>query len=429
MARRSYTTTVLAAALCAGALVVGSPPAPASARADAQATTLSKTASYEALVTTSRGVSLAMWTLDALPRGAGTTLKWAVRRPGEPWTAPKVMARWPVSRFSHGQPVLTTSSGHRVTAAWLDRRRRVVVEDWSPRTGWSRPSHVSGLGHKARSVTIASDRAGQVAVSWSSLSRRHPDRKVGAMVAVRRDGAWLVRRVGSTADDNRSIGGEVALGLDDAGAVTAAWKYTTSGRGTTLASRLPASATTWETPEDFGTYDDYYTGLAVQPDGSAMINPAQHDVFTRVGSGDWTDAGPQPFLTSSLTLGSGALVTWNTPDGVDEDPDGIAGPEPLASIGYPEVSRRIRAPQVFATSSDELVLVTTRPRRVLVSVRPDGGDWSAFRTVYTSPQRLIVSSQAAMTPSGHVTALLATRAPGSHVHGPEGLDAIDFDAG
>jgi hypothetical protein len=433
MKNRSRTSVLLAVALCAGALVVGSARAQASTRAASPRTTLAKSAIHPSLVTTDGGISLAMWTLDSRPGESHwptTTLRWAVQRPGHAWTEPRTMATWRVNPYSHGLPQLATASGGRVTAAWLDRRRRVVVEDWSPRSGWSRATHLSNLAHRARAVSIASNDAGRVAVSWSQLSRRHPDRPVPAMVAVRRDGAWLVRRAGEVSPDSHSVGLPVLLGIDADGAVTAAWHHLVQGRGPSLVNRMAAAATSFETPAVFA--ESYGLGLTVQPDGAAMLNPgeATGDVFTRVDDGDWTDQGELPFETDALTTPSGALVTWNAPGGVNEDPDGIVGPQPLAGIGSPAFPRLAYPMHVLVTSTGELVAITTHLHRVFVSVRPDGGSWSAVRTAYADGHRLIREVGAvSMSPAGHVTMLLMTRAPGSHVHSLLRLDAIDFHAG
>jgi hypothetical protein len=391
---------------------------------------LAKVARYPDVTTTDQGIILAMWTATE----DRTRLEWAVKRPGKPWTEPKVKGDWAVSPSTHGMPQLTTSSHHRVTATWLDARRRVVVEDWSPTRGWSKPLHLSNKRHTAWNPVIVSNAAGKVAIAWTSQDVGFSN-PLFAKVAVRRGGSWSVTRVGPK-KVHGFPGYPVELGIAADGAVTAAWENV---RGDLhpefLARRLPAGTTTWEPTHDFGNLfqEDINAdpiGLAVQPDGSEMLSrptdSGGHDVFTRVGQGEWTDQGDQPFVYHSLSLPSGGLVAWSNA-GVFEDSDGIAGPASFVSIGYPEPP--LRDVQFFATSSSGLVAVAHDGHHVVFSTRPSGGTWSDPQVAYTDRHRWIAQMSAIdMTPDGRVTALLSTRPAGSGRHHPWDLEAICFDA-
>jgi hypothetical protein len=386
------------------------------------------------MVTTDTGISLAMWSATE----TRTRLEWALKRPGKPWTHPKVKGDWKGSPYTHGQPQLTTSSRHRVMATWLDARRRVVVEDWSPTRGWSKPKHLSGRHQVGEDLRIVSNADGKVAVSWASAKVGGGSNPLFAMAAVRRDGAWLVRNLGSKATTSGHPKGPIALGMDAQGAVSAAWyDVLPTADARAKATRLAVDATAWEPVHDFGFVDEYFNepfiGLAVQPDGAEIVNPEiwfpePMGVFTRVGDGSWTDQGDLPFVNESITTPTGGLVTWENGPLVYEDPDGVAGPEPFAALGRPDFPRREDSTHVFVTSEGTLVAMSRSPLRVVYAVRPAGGDWSATRTAYATKRIVGALWSADMTPDGLVTIVVGTRRSGTGVHSPLRLEAIRFDA-
>jgi hypothetical protein len=335
-------------------------------------------------------------------------------------------------------PQLATSSGHRVTATWLDGRRRIVVENWSPTGGWSKPVHLSDRSHTAWNPQIVSNAAGMVAISWSQQAAGFKNPQF-AMVAVRRHGSWAVKQVGRMKASG-SPPGAVVLGMAADGAVTAAWENVPPGddHPEFLARRLPAGTGTWEPAHDFGSlfgeYFDYdRVALAVQPDGSEMLSrplefSLDHQVFTRVGDGEWIDGGVQPFGGfggGSLSLPSGALVTWMDQD-VFEDPDGIAGPAPFSNLG--QLLAHSLFTKVVATSDGTLVQVARRVKRIVYAVHPPGGDWSAEQTAYRTTRNTPTVWSVSTSADGQVTVLFGTRPAGSSGHHPLRMETIRFDA-
>jgi hypothetical protein len=435
MTYRRWTAGVLTAAFGTGAALTGGSPAQAdeSLAKAATAHVLAKVGRFADVVTTDQGISVAMWTATQ----DRTRLEWAVKRPGKPWTTPRIKADWAVSPYTHGLPRLTTSAGHGVTATWLDRRRRVVVEDWSPSRGWSQPTHLSGRHHVGEDLRIISNDAGKVAVSWGSAKVGGGSNPLVAMVGVRREGDWLVRNLGPKATTSGYPKGPIALGMDGQGAVSAAWyDVTPTADAHAMASRLAADETTWETPQDFGLVSEYfnqpYIGLSVQPDGAEMINPHlwpddEFGVFTRVGSGTWTDQGDLPFVNDSWTTSSGSLVTRMNLD-VFEDSDGISGPSPFANLGRPDYSETIEAPRIDVTSDGTLVAISPQRHALVYSVRAPAGEWSSRYTVVTTVRQIKLVWSSSMSSDGRVAVVYGTKPAGSRPNAPLRVEAARFDA-
>ena len=303
MSLPSRTSTFLGGVVCAAALVAvdvaGVTPGTSAAATSAAATRAAtsgaavvrhgdahvlakapplhrQTASFNEVVTTSdRGITMAMWTSDD---GKRTRLEWAIARPGKPWTRTKVKDVFHGTLgYKHGWPQLTASSNHRITATWLDARRTVVVADWSPVHGWSKPARVSNPRQHAWKPRLISNQRGQVAISWAQQTGGFTD-PVSAMVAVRRAGIWQVTRVGPQLFAGLPMDLQIGIAAD--GAVTAAWGNTRDIHHTeNLTRRLPAGTTTWEPIHDLGpstcTLDDECLAdvvkLGVQPDGTGFV--------------------------------------------------------------------------------------------------------------------------------------------------------------
>jgi hypothetical protein len=261
-----------------------------------------------------------------------------------------------------------------------------------------------------------------------------------ARVAVRRDGSWTVTEVGRKKNGGFP-GLAVQLGMAEDGAVTAAWENIPPGddHPEFLARRLPAGTTTWEPIHNFGgVFQEWFNadgfGLAVQPDGSAMVSrpsdaPQGYNVYTRVGDGDWVDQGATVrFWTTSLSLPSGALFTQLGYE-MFEDPDGVAGPEPMASMASPDFVVARDYPQVLVSPDGTLVAVTRTDRALKYAVRPMGeGDWSAVGTAYRGTRVLPEVWSSSVSPDGQVTVLFGTRPAGSSGHHLLRMEAIRFDA-
>lgn len=399
----------------------------------------------EVVATTDQGITMVMWTLFD---GNRTRLEWAIARPGKPWTRTQVKAVWHgIAGLKHGLPQLTASSNHRITAAWLDARRSVVVADWSPVHGWAQPVRVSNPRHHAWKPQLISNQRGQVAVSWAQQASdfTHP---VAAMVAVRRAAAWQVTRVGPQLFAGLPMA--LQIGIADDGAVTAAWGNARDIHHTeNLARQLPAGTTSWEPIHDLGpstcTLDDEclpgVVTLGVQPDGTALLGTGD-TTFIRALNGEWTDVGAHPWMFGiDQTTPTGAMVSWvpgngfccevpPTRDVVFIDPDGLAGPASFAGIGTPSTLG-----EPFATSDDELVTVAGRGHHVLMSTWTKASGWSDAQVVYTDRHRWINGPSPTfedtdpvdMTPDGHVTALIRTR-PANRPNHPLDLEVIRFDA-
>jgi hypothetical protein len=433
--RRTIAVLVTAALAVAAAPTLTSP-AHADSRAARASTAhvLSTVGRNADVVTTDQGISVAMWSATA----DRTRLEWAVKRPGEPWSGPRVKGDWPGSPSTRGTPQLTTSSDHRVTAVWLDGLRRIVAENWSPTHGWSKPVHLSNRRHTAWSPRIVSNDAGMVAVGWSQqeVGFKNPS---FATVAVRRHGSWSVKQIGP-----RQYGGapgNIELGIAADGAVTAAWENVHQGwHPTFLARRLPAGTDAWEARNVFGTLDSEFFNadpvrLVVQPDGSELLSrpvggSSDLQVFSRVGDGEWIDRGNQPFggfSGGAVSLPSGSLVTWGS-WGLAEDPDGIAGPASFAPMALPDFHTGTKQVQYLLSPDGMLVAVARKMKRVEYAVRQEGGDWSEMQTAYETTRNITQGWSSAISPDGHVTALLGTRPAGSSRHHPLRMEAIRFDA-
>jgi hypothetical protein len=387
------------------------------------------------VITNDRGVSLAMWLGEA--NGKPFHLGWAVRRSGGQWTSPRVklgpgFEPHHVPYLYGARPSLALTTGHRVAATWLDHQGRVVLETWSPSNGWSRPTRFSNARHRALWPTLASNAAGRLALTWEMGPVGSPHRPGSAMVAVQRDGTWTTHRAGLVSRSFGTYAPRPRIGVAGDGAVTVVWQHLLGGEeASTTATTLPAGSTTWEAPHVFGDEavwgERFPIGLAVQPDGSAVVDTEDVSGAQRLPGGDWTSSD-FPFLVQSLTTSAGALVTWNDlgPSDVYQDPDGLAGPSPVADLGRPAFTGSEAIPHVSALPDGTLVDVAVSQHELLYSVRPPGGDWSA-PVVVRSFTRFLDGFEVtdSMSADGTVDVLLGT-SPRLDGHLPSDLRAVRF---
>jgi hypothetical protein len=392
-----------------------------------------------AVVTTDQGVSLAMW--QAYDKHSGDRLMWAVRRPGRAWTTPKVMLS---ADYTNRQRYVTArraslalTSGHRIAATFLDHRARVVVRMWSPANGWGRPVHLTDTKHRAIWPTIASNSRRGLAVAWEmNKSSGDPAR---TMVAVHRQGGWKVTAAGRAASSFGSYLPEVRVGVAGDGAATVVWQQKAGDTATTVVKTLAAGTSGWSAPARLGSTRAFgersLTGLAVQPNGAAILNPAvdSGQEFSRVTGNNWQAhaSGDLPFSHDALTAPDGSLVTWGSGSSsvVWLDADGIAGPGQPVSIGRPAFTGAVTTDHVLVLPDDTLVDVTASTHAVQYATRAPGAAWSAPTTVKALSRFLDDANYftASMSSAGEVDVLLGTGAT-ANLFADHDLRAIRFSA-
>jgi hypothetical protein len=313
---------------------------------------------------------MAVWTAQ---NHGSVQLRWATRRAGAHWSGSHALDSWKqpaldyYTAYRKGRPQLTQAAGGRVTALWINGGKRLLTATWNPARGWDPPSFLSPRGMVVDNPRITSNSAGQVAASWQQADRGEPRHPNIAMASVYRDGGWLTRRLGRSANTSGYDTYPVALGMDDAGDVSAAWEHTFGDAdASSLTGRLDAGSATWE-KHNWGSWGHWWSalpmGLAVQPDGAVLVN-------TKVPQ-------PAPFTE-------------------------------LSTYPMPPDAQDLR---LFALKSGELVGLAYDRHSVLLSVHAIGGDWSTPTVIYTNPSRVVQSYQATMSPTGQVTALVVSAQP------------------
>jgi hypothetical protein len=424
-----------AVALTAPALVYG-----AAGRADAASPSVTRLAaraeSGPALVTTDRGVTLSMW--QAYGKKSGDRLMWAVRRPGQAWTSPKVMLSADYSSRQRYMPArrasLAPASKHRVVATFLDHKARVVVRMWSPTSGWGRAVHLTNAAHRALWPTIATNAHGGMAVAWE-MNKKSGD-PARAMVAVHRAGVWKTSSAGQAATTFVQYLPEVRLGLAHDGAATVVWQKVVGDTATTTAKTLAAGSTTWSGPASLGSTRAFgqrnLTALGVQPNGGAIVNPAvdSGDLFSRISGNTWQSrtTADLPFFKSALSAPDGSLVTWGSSAGVYVDADGITGPGQPVSLGRPAFTGdNAVTDHVLVLPDNTLIDVAASTHAVQYATRATGGDWTTPITVKRFTRFLdgTVYLTASTSRSGDVDVLVGTSAT-SNLFTTHDLRAIRF---
>lgn len=439
-------TCAVALLVSTSTLLTGAPSSAAGAGDQAVVTVLSHAkVGGHAVVTTSDGTVVAIW---ERARSGRTRILAATRPVGEDWQSPELVASWSPADVlgDAGEPRLVTGPGGSVVAVWVNAARRIVRATWQPGSGWTSPQRLSGKQELAVGPSAASNDLGQVAVTWQ---RRTTHRGVLVRSAVQRGSDWFVSTVGKQGP--RGLGAEPALvGIDDAGNVSAAWyrlrpKPAHSGDGLeeaqslSLASRLAAGSTTWETPHSFvADWEPFlpgdHTSLVVQDDGTAWVGdwpgawnaPQPGPMWTRESDGPWTADDRAPYADSFVTNDPGELLSWidiaervstRQEDGSWTSADIRASAVVLDDVGH-AATLRIEENQLVVRVRD--ALGAWGPEQVLVDEFARDNDRADDRVVSTS-----------IGDDGTVTVLWRTygdQLPGDEPENGPDLRSVQFSA-
>lgn len=375
---------------------------------------------HPAVTTTGRGATVAVWARSNAD-GSMYVLEGRVRPRGGAWGPTSTIDSWAAAdaQAATGRPTLVPVAHGRALVAWTNGSRHVATSAWRPGSGWSQPATLSDTAHSALNPLLVSSPNGRVAMSW----QQRGGGRLHLYVGVRRSTGWVVRELDDIADGGTGRD-RAPVGIDRRGNVAVAWYHLVNGDATAYSSRLAAGRSRWQKPhlvDRVGEYQDCcFVGLFTTPAGRTYVSDSGK-VWVRDGGGRWHRdlRVPAKAYAQRWVLADGRLFTWDTSDVHTRRAGG----------GWDSTRRLFEGGGLDTLVADPLghaAAIDFRPGRIVVSLRRQGGGWTAPHTVAKPIDgRRAGEGAATIDGRGRVTVTWVTRTIGGT---DDRVDSLTFSA-